>query len=56
MEQDISVNELADKLAQDGFIALYVNFETGKSTILPDAAATLDAAAGTFTLDEDVLA
>ena len=46
MKQDISVNELADKLTKDGFIALYVNFETGKSTILPDAAATLDAAAG----------
>lgn len=46
MKQDISVNELADKLAKDGFIALYVNFETGKSAILPDAAATLDAAAG----------
>ena len=46
MKQDISVNELADKLTKDGFIALYVNFATGKSTILPDAAATLDAAAG----------
>ena len=46
MKQDISVNELADKLNKDGFIALYVNFETGKSTLLPDAVATLDAAAG----------
>jgi OmpA-OmpF porin, OOP family len=46
MKQDISVTELADKLARDGFVALYVNFETGKSAISPDSAATLDAAAG----------
>ncbi len=45
MKQDISVTELVDKLAKDGFIALYVNFETGKSAISPDSAATLDAAA-----------
>ncbi|MCC7194990.1 MAG: OmpA family protein [Gemmatimonadaceae bacterium] len=46
MKQDISVNEVADKLNKDGFVALYVTFETGKATILSDAAATLDAAAG----------
>jgi OOP family OmpA-OmpF porin len=45
MKQEISVTELVDKLAKDGFIALYVNFETGKSVISPDSAATLDAAA-----------
>ena len=46
MKQDVSVNELADKLTKDGFITLYVNFDTGKSTIKPDSAATLDSAAG----------
>ncbi len=46
MKQDVSVNELADKLDKDGFITLYVNFDTGKSTIKPDSAATLDSAAG----------
>ena len=46
MKQDISVTELVDKLAKDGFVALYVNFETGKAVIGPDSAATLDAAAG----------
>ena len=46
MKQDISVTELADKLAKDGFVALYINFDTGKSTIAPDSAGTLDAAAG----------
>jgi OmpA-OmpF porin, OOP family len=45
MKQDISVNELADKLAKDGFVTLYVNFDTGKSTIKPDSAQTLDEAA-----------
>jgi OOP family OmpA-OmpF porin len=45
MKQEISVTELVDKLAKDGFIALYVNFETGKSVISPDSTATLDAAA-----------
>jgi len=45
MKQDISVNELADKLAKDGFVTLYVNFDTGKATIKPDSAQTLDDAA-----------
>jgi outer membrane protein OmpA-like peptidoglycan-associated protein len=45
MKQEISVTELVDKLAKDGFVTLYINFETGKSTINPDSAKTLDAAA-----------
>jgi len=45
MKQEVSVTDLVDKLTKDGFVALYVNFDTGKSTILPDAAQTLDAAA-----------
>jgi len=45
MKQEISVTELVDKLSKDGFITLYVNFDTGKSTIKPDSAATLDSAA-----------
>lgn len=45
MKQDISVTELVDKLAKDGFVALYINFDTGKATIKPDSAGTLDAAA-----------
>jgi outer membrane protein OmpA-like peptidoglycan-associated protein len=45
MKQDISVSELVDKLSKDGFVTLYINFETGKSTIAPDSAKTLDAAA-----------
>ena len=45
MKQDVSVTELVDKLSKDGFVTLYVNFDTGRSTIKPDSAETLDAAA-----------
>ena len=45
MKQEVAVNELADKLDKDGFVALYVNFDTGKATIRPDSAKTLDDAA-----------
>ncbi len=45
MKQDISVNEMVDKLTKDGFVTLHVNFETGKSAINPDSAGTLDGAA-----------
>jgi OOP family OmpA-OmpF porin len=45
MAQDVSVNELVDKLNKDGFITLYINFDTNKSTIKPDSAKTLDDAA-----------
>jgi outer membrane protein OmpA-like peptidoglycan-associated protein len=46
MKQEVSVNELADRLSKDGFLTLYVNFDTGKATIKPDSAKTLDDAAG----------
>lgn len=45
MKQDISVTEMADKFSTDGFVALYINFDTGKATINPDSDKTLDAAA-----------
>jgi outer membrane protein OmpA-like peptidoglycan-associated protein len=45
MKQDVAVNELVDKLAKDGFVALYINFDTGKATIKPDSSKTLDDAA-----------
>jgi len=46
MKQEVSVNEIADQLTKEGFVTLYVNFDTGKSTIKPDSAKTLDDAAG----------
>jgi outer membrane protein OmpA-like peptidoglycan-associated protein len=45
MNQDVSVNELVDKLNKDGFLTLYINFDTGKATIRPDSDRTLDDAA-----------
>jgi outer membrane protein OmpA-like peptidoglycan-associated protein len=45
MQQDVSVNELVEKLNKDGFLTLYVNFDTGKATIKPDSDKTLDDAA-----------
>jgi len=48
MKQDISVNEWVDKLNKDGFLTLYVNFDTGRATIKPDSAKTLDDAAATL--------
>jgi len=45
MKQDVVVNELAEKLTKDGFISLYINFDTGKATIRPDSVKTLDDAA-----------
>lgn len=54
MKQDIAVNDLVDKLAKDGFVALYVNFDTGKATIQPASAKTLDAAAAALKASGDV--
>lgn len=42
MKQDIATNELVDKINKDGFIALYLNFDTGKATIRPDSKKALD--------------
>lgn len=54
MKQDIAVNELVDKLAADGFVALYISFATGKATIEPDSLKTLDAAAAALKATGDV--
>jgi outer membrane protein OmpA-like peptidoglycan-associated protein len=57
MAQEVSVTELADQLTRDGFVTLSVTFDTGKATITPDSAKTLDAgaaalkAAGTFPVE-----
>jgi len=54
MKQDVAVNELVDRLAKDGFISLYVTFDTGKTTIKPDSAKTLDDAAAALKLAADL--
>ncbi len=45
MKQEVAVNEIADQLKKDGFVSLYVTFDTGKATISPDSAKLLDDAA-----------
>lgn len=42
MKQDVIANDLLDKINTDGFISLYINFDTGKGTIKPDSFAQLD--------------
>ncbi|MGO9641178.1 MAG: OmpA family protein [Candidatus Acidiferrales bacterium] len=45
MAQDVSINELVDQLNKNGFITLYINFDTNSSTIKPESNKTLDDAA-----------
>jgi len=42
MEQDITANAMLDALNKDGFIALYINFETNKATIKPESKPIVD--------------
>ena len=42
MKQNIVVNEVIDKINKDGFISLYINFDTGKAVIKADSFAQLD--------------
>lgn len=55
MKQDVAVNEIADQLTKDGFVSLYVTFDTGKATIKPDSAKTLDDAAAALKLTADLV-
>ena len=42
MKQNIVVNEVIDKINKDGFISLYINFDTGKAVIKADSFAQQD--------------
>jgi len=42
MKQDIQANEMFDALNKEGFIALYINFETGKAEIKPESQKIID--------------
>jgi outer membrane protein OmpA-like peptidoglycan-associated protein len=41
MQQVVSANKMLDEINKNGFIALYVNFDTGKAELKPDAQATV---------------
>ncbi len=42
MKQEVQASEMLKALNKDGFIALYINFETGKSDIKPDSQPIVD--------------
>jgi len=42
MKQEITAGDLLSSLETAGRVALYINFETGKATLQPDAAAIID--------------
>ena len=37
MKQDVTASDMFDALSRDGHIALYLNFDTGKSAIKPES-------------------
>ncbi len=41
MQQAIVANELLDRINKDGYVALYINFDTGRASIKPDSLPTL---------------
>jgi outer membrane protein OmpA-like peptidoglycan-associated protein len=42
MKQDITANDMFEALNRDGRIALYINFDTGKSTIKPESKSIIE--------------
>jgi OOP family OmpA-OmpF porin len=46
MEQEITANDMWEALQKDGFMALYINFDTNKSTIKPESAGIIDQIVG----------
>ena len=42
MKQEIQANDIFNALNKDGFISLYINFETGKANILPESQTIVD--------------
>jgi outer membrane protein OmpA-like peptidoglycan-associated protein len=42
MTQEVTADAMYDALNKDGFIALYINFDTGKSNIKPESMATVE--------------
>jgi len=42
MEQEITANDMWEALKKDGFMALYINFDTNKATIKPESQGIID--------------
>ena len=54
MEQEVTADAMYAALSKDGFIALYINFDTGKSEIKPEALGTIDQIATLMTGHPDL--
>jgi len=54
MLQEVTANEMLDALNKDGFIALYINFDTGKSDIKPESQAIVAQIAELLKTSEDI--
>lgn len=42
MEQEVTADKMYDALAKDGFMALYINFDTGRADIKPESRPIID--------------
>lgn len=54
MEQEVTANEMLEALNRDGFIALYIHFDTGKADLKPEAKGTIDQIAALLKGNEDL--
>jgi OOP family OmpA-OmpF porin len=54
MIQEVTANEMLDALNKDGFIALYINFDTGKYDLKPETQGTIDQIVALLKDNEDL--
>ncbi|MCX6565997.1 MAG: OmpA family protein [Candidatus Aminicenantes bacterium] len=54
MIQEVTANEMLDALNKDGFIALYINFDTGKYDLKPEMRGTIDQIVSLLKDNEDL--
>ena len=54
MGQEITADAMYDALSKDGFIALYINFDSGKSDLKPESQGTVDQITALMKAHEDL--
>jgi OmpA-OmpF porin, OOP family len=54
MVQEVTANEMLDALNKDGFIALYINFDSGKYELKPEMKGTIDQIIALLKENEDL--
>jgi OOP family OmpA-OmpF porin len=54
MAQEVTANEMLDALNKEGFIALYINFDTGKADLKPETQGTIDQIVALLKSNEDL--